>query len=215
MRLAPDRGPPTVAMTFDACGGKADLRILDVLTSERIPATIFVTSIWLRRNPQALAVLLAHSDLFQIENHGRHHVPAVDAPIRVFGLKSAGSASAVTAEVEQGRDDILKSTGRATRWFRGAAAVYTRSSISVIAAAGQRLAGYSIAADGGTLLSRQGTLDRVLSARDGDVLLAHINHPERTSGEGVAQGLRQLKALGYRFVRLNSAGVTVLPAVSP
>jgi peptidoglycan/xylan/chitin deacetylase (PgdA/CDA1 family) len=211
MRLASDRGPPTVALTFDACGGKTDRRILDLLVRERIPATIFVTSIWLRRNPEGLALLLANPGLFGIENHGRHHVPAVDRAANIFGLKAAGSAQAVAAEIEGGREDIIKATGRTPQWYRGAAAVYTGESLDLARHLGQRIAGFSIAADGGALLSRSQTSRRIAAARDGDILLMHINHPERRAGQGVAEGLLELKRRGYRFVRLDSPGVGFEP----
>ncbi len=214
MRMEAERGPPTIAMTFDACGGKTDHRILRVLVEQRIPATIFVTSIWMRRNPQELATLLANRDLFEIENHGRHHVPAIDISASLFGLRAAGSAVAVKREVTEGREDIAKQTGRVPSWFRGAAAVYTHSSLTAIEAMGMRIAGYSIAGDGGTLLSQRRTAKRMLAARDGDIILAHLNHPERAAGAGVAEALLALKAKGYRFVRLASPGLTfrtVLP----
>jgi peptidoglycan/xylan/chitin deacetylase (PgdA/CDA1 family) len=211
LRMAPDIGPPTVALTFDACGGKTDLRILDVLVAEKIPATIFVTGIWLRRNPQALATLLAHPGLFELENHGRHHVPAVGHPASIFGLKAAGSPDAVKAEVQQGGDALLSAAGREASWYRGAAAVYTASAIREIEGTGVRVAGYSLSADGGTLFGREEVMKRMRAARDGDVLLAHINHPEKTAGQGVADGLVEMKTRGFRFVRLGNAGVTFVP----
>jgi peptidoglycan/xylan/chitin deacetylase (PgdA/CDA1 family) len=208
LRMAPDIGPPTVALTLDACGGVTDHRILDVLVAEKIPATIFVTGIWLRRNPQALAVMLAHPDLFQLENHGRHHVPAVDHSASIFGLKAAGSPAAVKAEVMQGRDALKLATGQDSAWYRGAAAVYTESSVAEIEQMGFRVAGYSMSADGGTLFGREEVMKRLRAARDGDVILAHINHPEKTAGQGVAEGMVALKMRGFRFVRLGNAGVT-------
>jgi peptidoglycan/xylan/chitin deacetylase (PgdA/CDA1 family) len=178
-----------------------------VLVAEKIPATIFVTGIWLRRNPEALAVMLAHPDLFELENHGRHHVPAVDHPAAIYGIKAAGSPEAVKAEVQDGHDALLAASGRDAQWFRGAAAVYTASAISEIETMGFRVAGYSLSADGGTLFGREEVMKRMRGARDGDVLIAHINHPEKTAGQGVAEGLVQLKARGFRFVRLWNAGV--------
>jgi peptidoglycan/xylan/chitin deacetylase (PgdA/CDA1 family) len=207
MRMAPDRGPPTIALTFDACGGRADNRILDVLIGEHVPATIFVTSSWLRRNPEALARLRSRPDLFQIENHGHRHLPAIDRPAVVYGLKAAGSPAAVAAEIELGRNGVKAATGRLPGWYRGAAALYSRTSLDIVAHLGQRLAGHSIAADGGAQLSRSAARRRMLSARDGEVLLMHINHPERPSGQGVAEAIVELRSKGYRFVRLNSPGL--------
>ena len=74
LKMTPQHdGKVRVAMTLDACMGKTDHRILDTLVKERIPATIFVTARWLKHNSEALAVLTAHPDLFEIENHGENH----------------------------------------------------------------------------------------------------------------------------------------------
>src|SRR5690606_16862824 len=61
---------PQVALTLDACMGKTDHRILDMLVKNHIPATIFVTQRWVKQNAEAMAVLTANPDLFDIENHG-------------------------------------------------------------------------------------------------------------------------------------------------
>lgn len=146
------KGHACVALTFDACMGKADERILSVLVSERIPATIFVTARWLKHNPQALQVMLANPDLFELENHGQNHIPAVDKPVSIYGIASAGSPEAVRLEVQGGADAMLASGIPAPRWFRGSTAKYDLSSIAQIRAMGYRIAGYSVNGDGGSLL---------------------------------------------------------------
>ena len=88
-------GRPRIALTFDACMGKADDRIISTLVSERIPATIFVTARWLKHNPQALSIFLQNPDLFELENHGQNHIPAVDKPALIYGIAAAGSPEAV------------------------------------------------------------------------------------------------------------------------
>src|SRR4029079_18142322 len=80
-----------VALTLDACGGQTDTRILSALVDNRIPATIFVTGIWLKRNAAAVEIMRAHPDLFELENHGGRHIPAVDTPRKIYGIRSAGS----------------------------------------------------------------------------------------------------------------------------
>jgi len=40
------------------------------------------------------------------------------------------------------------------------------------------------------------------SAKDGDVIISHINQPTHTAGEGVAASILALKAKGVDFVRL-------------
>jgi peptidoglycan/xylan/chitin deacetylase (PgdA/CDA1 family) len=213
LRLAPAEAgsAPQLALTLDACDGGTDQRIIDTLLAENIPATIFATARWLKRNPDTVKLLLAHGSLFEIENHGARHRPAVDRPIRIYGLKAAGSPEGVRAEVEGGEQAVTAATGRPPRWFRGAAALYTAESLKQIASLHQQVAGYSIAADGGASFSAARTEREMLTARNGDVLLAHVNHPEKTAGAGVVKGLLALKARGYRFVRLDQVQTEELP----
>ncbi|SEL69352.1 polysaccharide deacetylase family protein [Xaviernesmea oryzae] len=198
-------GAPRVALTFDACMGAADQRILSTLIDNRIPATIFVTARWLKRNGDVLAVLRAHPDLFELENHGAMHVPAVDKPVAIYGIPAAGSPEAVAAEVNGGGGAILAAGAPAPHWFRGATAKYTASSIAQIRSLGYEVAGYSLNGDDGSLLGARAAAHRISAARDGDVIIAHINQPSHAAGEGVAEGILALKARGFTFLRLDEA----------
>ncbi|MDQ0320592.1 peptidoglycan/xylan/chitin deacetylase (PgdA/CDA1 family) [Pararhizobium capsulatum DSM 1112] len=195
---------PRVALTFDACSGQTDMRILQTLVDNAIPATIFVTARWLRRNDAALAVMKAHPDLFEIENHGAMHVPPVDRPALIYGIAAGGSPKAVAAEVEGGAA-AMRERGLEPHWYRGATAKYTLSSIAEIRMLGFRIAGYSVNGDDGSLLGAAGAEKRFRSARDGDVIIAHINQPTHAAGQGVARGILALKAKGYSFAKLDDA----------
>ena len=98
--------PPQVALTLDACSGKADQRIIRALVANSIPATVFVTARWLRRNGDTVKLMLAHPDLFQIENHGAKHVPAIDVPMTVRNLSEP--MKMIEALVEFDRQERLK-----------------------------------------------------------------------------------------------------------
>jgi peptidoglycan/xylan/chitin deacetylase (PgdA/CDA1 family) len=198
-------GRPRVALTFDACMGKADERIISTLVSERIPATIFVTARWLKRNPEALAVFLQNPDLFELENHGQNHIPAVDKPTLIYGIAAAGSPEAVRQEVQGGADAMLAAGIAAPHWFRGSTAKYDLPAIAEIRAMGYKIAGYSVNGDGGSLLGAAVTEKRIGSARDGDVVISHINQPTHAAGAGVAKAIVDLKARGVEFVRLQDA----------
>lgn len=193
---------PRIALTFDACMGKTDDRILSVLVSERIPATMFVTARWLKTNPQALAILKQHPDLFEIENHGQNHVPAVDMPASIYGIAAAGSSDAVDQEIAGGADAIRAAGLTQPQWFRGATAKYDISAIRQIRGMGYRIAGYSLNGDGGSLLGAAMAEKKIAAARDGDVVIAHINQPTHAAGEGVARAILTLKTRGVEFVRL-------------
>jgi peptidoglycan/xylan/chitin deacetylase (PgdA/CDA1 family) len=196
------KGATRVALTFDACMGKTDSRILDTLVQQQVPATIFVTARWLRSNPEALAVMLAHPDLFELEDHGLNHIPAVDQPTLIYGIAAAGSPAAVDKEVRGGADAMLAHGIAQPLWFRGATAKYSPSAIAQIRAMGYRVAGYSVNGDSGASLPAKAVEKNYASAKDGDVLISHINQPTHSSGEGVAKGILDLKARGVQFVRL-------------
>src|ERR1700712_1604691 len=196
------KGSTRVALTFDACMGKTDSRILDTLVQQQVPATIFVTARWLRTNPEALAVMLAHPDLFELEDHGLNHIPAVDQPALVYGIAAAGSPAAVDKEVRGGADAMVAHGIAQPQWFRGATAKYSPSAIAQIRAMGYRVAGYSVNGDSGASLPAKAVEKNYISAKDGDVLISHINQPTHSSGEGVAKGILDLKARGVQFVRL-------------
>lgn len=198
------RPQPHVALTLDACSGKADQRIFQALVDNRIPATVFVTARWLRRNGETVKLMLAHPDLFQIENHGAKHVPAVSVATKVYGIATAGSPEAVKAEVEGGRAAILAATGRQPQWFRGATGRYDTAAMADVRGLGEAIAGYSLRADDGATLPAASVARRIAGAKDGDVIIAHVNKPDRPSGAGVVQGILALKAKGYLFVKLGS-----------
>ena len=204
MRLAgrPAQGLP-VLLTLDACMGGFDARIAEVLAVHDIPATIFATARWLAENPAGLAFLLARRDLFAIENHGAAHLPPILGERRVFGLRVAGDLAAVRHEVEAGAAAIRAATGIAPAWYRGATARYSPAALADIRALGIGVAGFSLNGDEGASLSATAAARRLASALPGDVILAHVNHPERPAGGGVAAGILALRSRGARFLRLD------------
>ncbi|MGV8856026.1 MAG: polysaccharide deacetylase family protein [Devosia sp.] len=195
--------PPRIAVTLDACMGDIDHRILDVLITQAIPTTIFATERWLRHNPATVAVLASHPELFDIEDHGRNHVPAVTGSEKPYGITPAGTLAAVDDEVLGGAQAITAAFGRQPTWFRGATALYTPDALAEIARLGYRVAGFSLNADFGASASAKTAASRIGSARDGDVIIAHINQPGRAAGAGIARGLLALKARGVQFIQLS------------
>jgi peptidoglycan/xylan/chitin deacetylase (PgdA/CDA1 family) len=203
LRIVPGgAATPRVALTLDACMGDIDWRILDALVDNKIAATLFVTGRWLARNAPALKVLLAHPELFQLENHGAMHVPAITGAEKLYGIAPAGTLAAVQAEVDGGAAAMAAAgIGRPT-WYRDATALYSGDALLRIRQMGYRIAGFSLNADFGASLPADKVEARLLLAKDGDVIIGHINQPKRSSGAGLAAGVVALKAKGFAFVRL-------------
>jgi len=200
-----------VALTLDACGSEFDSDLANFLIEHRIQATIFATRRWIRRNPDGLAVLKAHADLFDIENHGANHIPAVIGTERsVYGLAGVAGLKQLKREVSGGANAVKSATGTAPRWYRGATGEYDPEALETIEAMGYKVAGFSVNADNGATLAKKQIVRRLKKVRSGDIIIAHLNKPESDTGEGLAQGLQLLLDHGFRFVKLNASEVRPL-----
>ena len=208
MHIVPTGSAPEVALTLDACMGAADMRILTALVDDHIPATIFATRRWLVRNPKVVALLVAHPELFEIEDHGADHLPAVIGKAKPYGLTPAGTANAVFNEVLGGSQAVEAVTGVRPVWYRGAGALYTQDALDLIATMGLKDGGFSLNGDLGASASEDVTRTRIAAASSGDVIIAHVNQPTHPAGAGVVEGVLALKAKGFVFVRLEDVAET-------
>ncbi len=201
-----------IALTLDACGGKYDGDLIEFLIKNRIPATIFATKKWLDRNPQGLAVIKAHLDLFDVEDHGEKHIPAVIGKDRtVYGIAGEPDVVHLRREVVKGAQAVEKATGVAPHWYRGATGEYDAQAIKEIDKLGYKIAGFSVNADNGATLKKPTIEKRLKQVKAGDVIIAHMNKPESDSAEGLAVGLAYLLKAGFVFVRLDQVDLKVIP----
>ena len=197
-----------VALTLDACGGSFDVELAHFLIEHRIQATIFATRRWIRRNPDGLAILKAHADLFDIENHGANHLPAIIGTDRsVYGLAGVADLKQLKREVSGGAEAVKAATGIAPRWYRGATGEYDPEALKTIEAMGYKVAGFSVNADNGATLPKKLIVGRLKKVRSGDIIIAHLNKPASDTGKGLAEGLQRLLDKGFRFVKLAGSDV--------
>ena len=212
-RFDPGPGEPTtVVLTLDACGGGFDAALLATLVRWRVPATVFVTGRWIARQPGAVRELLAHPQLFELENHGAAHRPAVVGQT-VHGMPGAPDLAAVAREIDEGAAALQRVASRAPHWYRGAGALYDPGSLELIGQRGYRVAGYSLNADDGATATAATVAQRLRGVSAGDIVLAHLNKPAGGTAEGIAEALPTLLQRGVRFIKLSEApGVQVLPA---
>ncbi len=197
---------PVLALTLDACDGKKgagyDSGIIAFLRERKIPATIFVTSLWIRNNPDALREL-ASDPLFEIAAHGSRHRPCSVNGNSVYGIKGTASFAELVSEVEGNVRDITTATGKRPRWFRAGTAYYDDVAVRVIRDLDLGIAGYSIAGDEGASLPAAKVAAKTLAAKNGDILLYHLNHPRSGTREGLERALPALLEKGFVFVRLS------------
>lgn len=194
----------SVALTLDACSGKFDDDLIEFLIRNRIPATIFATKKWLDKNPKGLAIIKAHLDLFDVEDHGENHIPAViGAGRKVYGIPGEPDVLHLRREVSKGAQAITEMVGVPPHWYRGATAEYDAQSVDAIQKMGYKIAGFSVNADSGATL-RQGAIEeRLRHVKGGNVIIAHLNKPASDSAESLSVGLIALLKKGLVFVRLD------------
>jgi peptidoglycan/xylan/chitin deacetylase (PgdA/CDA1 family) len=195
-------GGPLLALTLDACAGDFDPGIIALLREHGIQATLFLSSRWMNKHPETVRKLSV-DPLFEIAAHGDRHVPCVIDGRSVYGIKGTASMGELVREVFANARLIEERTGSAPRWFRSGTAFYDQVAVDVIHDLGMRVGGYSIAADQGATLNAEQVAERVLRAKNGDILLLHMNKPHSGTREGLRRSLPVLLRRGATFVRLS------------
>lgn len=203
-RLATDR--KALALTLDACGspkGKGiDRKLIDFLVSEQIPATLFVNARWIDANPE-LFRQLASQPLFEIANHGMWHKPASVNGRSVYGIDGTRDIGELVREIELNARKIEGITGKRPRFYRSGTAYYDEIAVSISHELGHEVAGFSVLGDAGATLPADRVHAALLSSKAGDIIIAHMNHPEAGTGPGIMAAIPELKKKGFSFVKLS------------
>jgi peptidoglycan/xylan/chitin deacetylase (PgdA/CDA1 family) len=201
-----------IALTLDACSGKFDDDLIEFLIRNKIPATLFATEKWLLANPLGVSVVKSHLDLFDVEDHGENHIPAViGVGKKVYGIPGEPDVIHLRREVSEGARAITQMIGVPPHWYRGATAEYDTQAVTEIEKMGYGIAGFSVNADAGATLGRMAIEARLEKVKDGDIIIAHMNKPASESAEGLSVGLLHLLKSGFTFVRLDQVALKQLP----
>ena len=197
-----------IALTLDACSGKFDDDMIEFLIRNRIPATLFATKKWLVANPKGVSIIKAHLDLFDVEDHGENHIPAViGAGKKVYGIAGEPDVLHLRREVSEGARAITEMIGVPPHWYRGATAEYDSKAVTEIEKMGFGIAGFSVNADSGATLKRVAIEERLKHVKADDIIIAHMNKPASDSAEGLSVGSIQLLKSGFVFVRLDQVNL--------
>jgi len=203
-------GDRVLALTLDACGsarGKGyDRAMIEYLIRENIPAMLFINARWIDANPDVFASLAANP-LFEIANHGLLHRPASVNGKGIYGIAGTRSLDELVDEIEVNALKIQGLTGKRPRYYRSGTAYYDEVAVSVSQRLGHEVIGFSILGDAGATYKKEQVRAAMLAARNGDIAILHMNHPEAESGAGLIAAIPELKRRGFRFVRLSDYGL--------
>ena len=187
-------------------GNGFDKELIDYLINENVPATLFINSRWIDANPETF-LYLAENSLFEVENHGVAHRPLSVTGRSAYGIDGTRGVFGVIGEVLPNADKILSLTGRRPLFFRSGTDYYDEVAVLIAAGLGETTVGYSVLGDAGATYSAAQIKAACLSAKPGDIVICHMNHPEKDTAEGIMQAVPALRAEGFRFVKLEEYGL--------
>lgn len=195
------------AITLDACGGKKgsgfDRELIDFLKSEKIPATLFLTGLWIDANPE-LTKELSRDPLFEIENHGYRHRPASVNGAVIYGRRGTKTPGDLFDEIELNAQKIESITGRRPIFYRSGTAYFDDVAVNIAYKLNHTPMNFSVVSGDAAGFSAERIERRILSqAKSGSVIIAHMNQPGKRLCPAMKRSLLKLKAEGYRFVRLS------------
>ncbi len=197
-----------IALTFDACGGSVkssqyDSELINFLIKNKIQATLFLNARWIKSNPDIFKKL-QENKLFELENHGTEHLPLSTNGKSIYGLAGTNSEKEVISEVEENNKLFEKFNQKRPLFFRSGTAFYDEVAVGIVRKnLNMEIAGFSIIADAGATLNYTEVAKRVSKAQSGDILIAHMNHPESGTSKGMKIGINNLIKKGFKFVKLS------------
>ncbi|OGR78124.1 MAG: hypothetical protein A2X32_01845 [Elusimicrobia bacterium GWC2_64_44] len=204
-KAEPGSDHKVIALTFDACGGRHsgyNKALIEYLRREKIPATLFITGLWIEENKETFAEL-AKDPLFEIANHGLLHRLCSTEGRSKYGVYPTRDLGDVIDEMELNSRKIAELTGRRPLFFRSATAFTDELSLKVAQRLGMEVVGYSVLS-GDAMRASAKTMSRniLAGARHGAVVIMHFNHPEWPVQEALEKAVPELRKRGFDFSRL-------------
>lgn len=208
LRHTVTHGRRRTALTFDACGGRRgsgyDEALVETLRRHQVPATLFLNARWITTN-RSVAAELAADPLFELGSHGVQHRPLTVRGQRAYGIAGTRSVGEAYDEIIDGLDAIAELTGSRPGWFRPGTAWTDDVGVEVARRLHVRVASFSVNVDLGATAGTKVVARNVGKARTRSIALAHANHPEGRTAEGLARALPRLLDQGRHFTTLSDA----------
>jgi peptidoglycan/xylan/chitin deacetylase (PgdA/CDA1 family) len=196
-----------IAITLDACGGKKgngyDRELIEFFRQNKIPATLFMTSLWIDAN-EDIARELARDPLFEIENHGYRHKPASVNGAVVYRRRGTISPEDLFDEIELNALKIERLTGKKPIFYRPGTAYFDDVAVRITYSLNYIPMNFSLVSGDAAGLSSSKIAGRILKfSKNGTVIIAHMNRPGRGLCAAFEKSLPVLKKRGFKFVKLS------------
>ena len=209
------RDQPRIALTFDsnltvamiheldtgAVGSFYNQAVVDELDALHVPATFFLTGLWMERYPEATQRLAA-DPLFELGSHSYSH--------RAFHLPCYGLGGMALAEmaddVRHSFDVLHRFTDHATTFFRFPGGCYDQAALDAITPTGVTVIQYDLPSGDAFGTSVGAIVQQTLSgARNGSIVVMHVTggNTAPLTAQALPQIVAGLRARGFQLVKLS------------
>lgn len=209
------RDRPMLALTFDsnltvamiheldtgAVTSFYNQAVIDELDAMRVPATLFLTGLWMERYPDATR-RLAGDPLFELGSHSYSH--------RAFRLPCYGLGGlpieAMSQDVQHSFEVLRRFTDHPTSYFRFPGGCYDQAALRAIAPTGVTVIQYDLPSGDafGTSVPAivHQTVDR---AQNGSIIVMHLTggNTAPLTDKALPQIVAGLRARGFQLVRVS------------
>ena len=191
----------TLFLTFDACGQGGlsdgyDSLLVNFIIKEQNPATFFISRRWAIKNPMNLDYIIKNGENIDIQNHGKQHIPLSSVGDSVYSIKGTKGMKEVFEEVEIASIYFCEKLGGKPKLFRPGTAHSDEKAVSFVNKMGYEVISYSVLGDAGATFKKERISKNIVTAKDGDIILLHFNHPESEIYLGVKNAIEKLKEMG-------------------
>jgi peptidoglycan/xylan/chitin deacetylase (PgdA/CDA1 family) len=210
-----DRSKPLVALTFDSNMTATMLRdlntgrvvrfvndrVISELREKHVPATFFLSGLWVERYPD-VAASLASDPLFEVGSHSYAHLGFRDHCYDLGHIDLARAA----ADVEHSESVLDRIAPQHTRYFRFPGGCYDAKSLAAIRAAHVQVVQYDVASGDAFGMNPTWMVANTLaSVRNGSIVVMHITGGNRAPFTDRALPLivEGLRTRGFTLVTLS------------
>ncbi|HEY8533534.1 MAG TPA: polysaccharide deacetylase family protein [Micromonospora sp.] len=210
-------GPRTgnkVALTFDAdltetmladlqagrVRSYANLRVVELVERQRVPATVFLSGMWVERYPEVTRRLAANP-LIELANHTyAHEAYTPDC----YGLPTAPTRQ-LAADVARTFRILASYGGRQTRYFRFPGLCYDAAALAALAPLGVTVVDGDVISGDPFATDWRPIVDAVLAAvRPGSIVIMHLTEANAPmTDEALPHILAGLRQRGLQPARLS------------
>jgi peptidoglycan-N-acetylglucosamine deacetylase len=175
--------------------------VIDVLIKNKVPATLFLTGMWIETYPDVTRQLSGNS-LFEVANHSYSH-PAFKSPC--YNLEKI-KADQETYQISK-TDTLLKNnTVRYVKLFRFPGLCYDASSLRNVLDQGYEVIGGDVLSGDGFQNNVNIIVSNVVGhVKPGSIVILHMNGgmDSPKTGDALPIIISKLKKEGYTFVKVS------------